>query len=393
MNTGGSAYDREPMLPQVSHAIGNSLAPPMLASDQTQGKLPNDSPNHPLADHSYLANRALWDDYFLSGITPQHTPAFASARDQKTVAADFFAGKTPLPETRYLPTLDGQDATKLLATFFSGTLPNDTAVNQLAGYLRVDGLFNVNSTSIEGWKTVLAALKEHPVVTRTENGAESTSPTSGKTPVANLTSPKNDIATDAARPTTTEWVGRRTLSDDEIDSLARALVKEVRKRGPFTSLADFINRRVGTNKELAKSGAIQSALDSADDIINQKQNTTRAVSQAAVTRATFPEAEQGPINYGGPCLVKQADILTPIAPALSARSDTFLIRAHGEAVDHHGKVVARAWCEAVVERDRNFVDPADDVTTLPANLKNAVNKTFGRRFLITSFRWLSPREI
>jgi len=395
LNSGAStgAYEREPLLPHVLHAIGNSLAPPMLASDQTQGSLPNYSPYHPLADHSYLANRALWDDYFLSGITPQQTPAFASARDQKSVAADFFAGKTPLPETRYLPALDGQDATKLLATFFNGVTPNDTAINQLADYLRVDGLFNVNSTSIEGWKTVLAALKDRPVVTRSETGAETTTPTSGKTPVATLAAPKNVITQDDSNPNGEQWVGLRALSDDDIDSLARAIVKEVRKRGPFISLADFVNRRVGTNKDLAKSGAIQSALDSADSSVNKNQNTQRAVSQATAKRFAFPEAEQGPIDYGNPDLVKQADILTPIAPALSVRSDTFLIRAHGEAVDHRGKLLARAWCEAVVERDRNFVDPEDDVATLPADLKKDVNKTFGRRFLITSFRWLSPREI
>ena len=65
---------------------------------------------------------------------------------------------------------------------------------------------------------------------------------------------------------------------------------------------------------------------------------------------------------------------------LSARSDSFIIRAYGEAVDRSGRVTARAWCEAVVERDREFVDSADKAETLPASLTRDANKTFGRRF-------------
>jgi hypothetical protein len=49
-------------------------------------------------------------------------------------------------------------------------------------------------------------------------------------------------------------------------------------------------------------------------------------------------------------------------------------------------------CEAVVCRSRDFVDPVDDadIATPPSS---QVNKLFGRRFEIKSFRWLSPSEI
>ena len=96
--------------------------------------------------------------------------------------------------------------------------------------------------------------------------------------------------------------------------------------------------------------------------------------------------------YGSPTVVKQADILTPIAPVLSARSDSFIIRAYGESVDKNGKVLARAWCEAVVERDREYVDSSDRPQGLPATLRE-VNKAFGRRYEIVSFRWLHPEEV
>ncbi|QTN31060.1 hypothetical protein HZ994_01530 [Akkermansiaceae bacterium] len=382
------AMARLPMLPQVSHAIGNSLAPAMIAPDRTEGNLANNP--RPLADHSYLANRALWDDWFLSGISPQPSPAFAQARDQKTVATEFLSGKKPLPVARYMPVLEGRDASQLASSIFSGVIPNSTAIDSVASYLRVDGMFNVNSTSIEAWKTVLGSLKDRQIVVRDEAGVESIAAKDGNTPVASLGAPRNIIIKDEAAMKREQWHGRRTLTDTEIDGLARAIVKEVRKRGPFTSLSDFVNRRVGTDKALAKSGAIQSALDSDGVSINEKQNSSRSVSQASANRFTFPEAEKGPMAYGAPSVVKQGDILTPIAPVLSARSDSFIIRAYGEAVDAGGKVTARAWCEAVVERDRNYVDPADKAETLPVS---QANRDFGRRFNIVSFRWLHPGEV
>jgi len=191
-----------------------------------------------------------------------------------------------------------------------------------------------------------------------------------------------------------QWIGRRVLSEEEIEQLARAIVKEVRKRGPFLSLADFVNRRVGNDKDLARAGAIQSALDSKDVPINTAwQGSDRGISNAVSGRFAFPEAEQGPSGYGMPGIVKQADILTPIAPILSARSDSFIVRAYGESVDKDGKILARAWCEATVERSKSFVDTSDAPETAIASLKSQANKTFGRRYEMTSFRWLHPDEV
>ena len=70
-----------------------------------------------------------------------------------------------------------------------------------------------------------------------------------------------------------QWNGRRELTEEEIKLLPEANVREVRKRGPFLSLADFVNRRPGSDKSLARAGAIQSALDSMDVPINEDYNT------------------------------------------------------------------------------------------------------------------------
>ena len=75
-------------------------------------------------------------------------------------------------------------------------------------------------------------------------------------------------------------------------------------------------------------------------------------------------------------------IMTAIGPTLTVRSDTFRIRAYGEALNPVpepgqtvGKVEATAYCEAIVQRTP---DP------MPG---------FGRRFVITYFRWLGPDDI
>ena len=170
-------------------------------------------------------------------------------------------------------------------------------------------------------------------------------------------------------------------------------VYEVRKRGPFLSLADFVNRRVGSDKDLARAGAIQCALDSDDVSVNKNQNANRSVDATTAGRFEFSEAEEGAMHYGAPSLVKQGDILTPIAPVLSARSDSFIIRSYGEALDGNGQVIAQAWCEAVVERQSEYLDTADKPDVPTASLSEAVNRSFGRQFKIISFRWLNPREV
>jgi hypothetical protein len=387
---------REPMMPQIAHAIGNSMACPVLGSGETEGTLAG---GRPLADHSYLANQALWDDWFFSGIAPQTIKTFGQSRSQQRVAQDFFSGTAPLPEIRYQADLRGRDPDDLAKTYIPGssstTIPASIATDEIASYIRVNGMFNVNSTSVEAWKCLLGGLKDRPVVIRDSSGKESVSTAGDGTPVSALQAPEDLIvdssgSSDVKDPD--QWIGRRTLTDDQIEDLARGLVKEVRKRGPFLSLADFVNRRAGPDKELARSGAIQSVLDSAESDINKVYGSgSRAVPETTASRFEFPEAEEGALAFGSPGIVKQADILTPIAPVLSARSDSFLIRAYGEKVDASGRVLARAWCEAVVQRSAEFVDPSDAPEARYATI-STINNAFGRRFDIVSFRWLDSTD-
>ena len=79
-----------------------------------------------------------------------------------------------------------------------------------------------------------------------------------------------------------------------------------------------------------------------------------------------------------PAPITPSDFMAAIGPMLTVRSDTFRIRAYGEAVNPVDvtKIEAVAYCEAIVQRSS---DPA------PNGL--------GRKFVITHFRWLGPEEI
>jgi hypothetical protein len=93
-------------------------------------------------------------------------------------------------------------------------------------------------------------------------------------------------------------------------------------------------------------------------------------------------------------------LLGALGPVLTARSDTFRIRAYGDVLNPvSGSTTseARAWCEAIVQRLPDYVDDsmpaATDLTAAPASSAKITNQTFGRRFKIVSFQWLSANDI
>lgn len=384
------------LAPLGSKLIGNSFSHPLIPAGKTHDMVmaADDQSGNPgaaalpVADHAYLANAALWDSWYFSSLTPQTTQPFGSnTRSLRQVFDDFFTvaadvKPVPLPSARMLPYRSGNDAA--LRSLIQSNTPSADAYRKLAGHLMVDGAFNVNSTSVNAWKVMLGSLRGHATgrLANAASGVSLRSAVPASTPVSGLLIANGELSTPTAITTDpTQWNGYRSLGDSEIEALATALVAEIKKRGPFLCLSDFINRRPGSNLEFARQGALQAAITAAG-LNGDLEKGNRTLGAGDGSRAA-----------GIPGYISQADLLTSLGPALRARSDTFTIRTYGSATDRNGKVLSEAWCEAVVQRVPGYVDPVDTMDLPDTQLTSPVNRSFGRKFEVIGFRWLNRGEV
>jgi hypothetical protein len=389
-----------PVPPYAFNLIGNSDATPLLPANAVftaeAGHLTKNLQN----DDSYCANHLLFDDWFLSSITPDPTLLGGETdRSLQKTFTDFVTGKTPLVNRSYQPILE--DRTTNARRLYKNQVAPTDSWKTIASRLEVEGMFNVNSTSVAAWRALLGHARNQRVPYIAESGTSWQAELSDETDhVLSRFTIAGD--TEAGTPSSsgdfldaTEFTGYRTVDDEFLDAMAEEVVKQVRARGPFLSLSEFVNRQLSSG-DLALAGTIQAALNQVSEdlgtfsaLVGDPKKQPTALPNAGYQ---FPEAAVGYKAYGLPGWTRQADILRPLAPILSARDDTFIIRAYGDARSPDGKVLARAVCEAVVRRTREFVDPADaaDITTQPTQ---PVNQTFGRRFQVVSWRWLAHDEI
>ncbi|MEM9280794.1 MAG: hypothetical protein AAGA96_03120 [Verrucomicrobiota bacterium] len=401
------------LFPHAVQAIGNSYAHPNIPASEAYVEWSRTTSDEEgereviLADHSYLANKALWDDYFFSSLNPRdpRVEIFEDIeRSVGEVAEGFFFGEESLPNRRIVPytrNLSEETLADLVSDSneFTGGL-----ADRIAAHLMVEGPFNVNSTSVEAWKVFLSSLKGKKVAYLDREAALAgevrfaESSTEG-VPVGGVSLPNGEpyqgSSTDPTEPE--PWYSWRELTDTEITELAEAIVKQVRLRGPFLSLSEFVNRRLDArNPELSVKGALQAALDDEDVSINEGfRDSDRQFSddENSNVDAVFREALEGPVAYGSAPYIDQADVLRHFATQLTPRGDTFVIRAYGDSTNRQGEVRSRAWCEAVVQRVPEYLDSTDEPDVKAADLESAVNRTFGRQLKVVSFRWLSQNEI
>jgi hypothetical protein len=394
--------------PYALNIIANSDATPLLPSDKVVNSNDANLKVNFQHDDSYCANHLLFDDWFVSSIAPAPTTFGSSGRNQKETYAGFLTGETPLANRAYRPIQEDRAVAGQTDALYQQNIEPVAAWQRSASRLEVDGMFNVNSTSVTAWRALLGHARDQRVPHIRESGggwntglADADNHVWSRFSIAGDTK-AGTLGYSGAFPEATEFTGYRTVDDDFLDTLAQEVVVQIRKRGPFLSLSEFVNRQLSSG-DLALAGTLQAAMNQlAGDPATDPFGELKALSTVATAdppnspgndeEYRFREAATGHSAYGMPGWIRQADILRPLAPILSARDDSFTIRTYGDARDKNGTILARAWCEATVRRTRSFVDPADaaDLTTAPTR---AVNQTFGRRFEVISFRWLAPGEI
>ena len=397
--------------------IGNSFADPCLPSGDVyvfhRNNIPAEGGNGQLFgdfyDHGLLINDALWDRWFCSSVSDM--PNGTRKREAEEVLTNFLAAKEDLPVSRYKKAYTPYNDSQII----SRLMTND-GWKYIAQYLMIDGGFNVNSTSVEAWTAVLQGLAGRKLVMSDGNQLKEVEP--GKDDEQVLFSrfmlSTTDKSVDSlggysmkqgssqfrnAGGMLSAWGEVRMLEPESIRKLAEEMVKQVRKRGPFLNMSDFINRRLDdSGSDLALKGALQAAIDATD--INKDFQDVVVKAHTNGNLFKFPEAEAGSLYTAAPGYLIQSDVLASLGNILTVRDDTFTVRAYGCVRNPNNAILAQAWCEAVVQRTMNYVDPANDPYESEFRADGAqgrglsqVNRVLGRQFRVVSFKWLDIWDI
>jgi hypothetical protein len=394
---------------QPFRPVGNSWASLFVSPVSPYGQLIGMSWMQATAsDSSWLLNDALFDRYYLSGIATDFTIGGAisgsgyspvgTLSDTLThfFSADYQAAQANPVLAPHLP--EGTTSVQAVAA-----LAANDGYKKMGAYSLIDGVFNVNSTSVAAWEAFLRGNRNLSVDYAHGSGSDSKS----GSPFPSSTSPSAE-----GNGADAYWSGFSRLSDPDINRLATEIVEEVKLRGPFMSLSDFVNHRVGSPKNNATHymGALQAAIEDANINVSVKAGAGGVTPEYGNLSKYMPDVDPQYTNRktstGIPTDITQADLLLPLAPRMTARSDTFRIRSYGEVRSTVGSsVTSQAVCEAVVQRIPEYVDPDTDPTnnepwdeafdplSPSASALNALNQQFGRRFKVVSFRWLASDEI
>ena len=390
-----ASLNPSPYYPALS--VGHSFRSPYLSSAALTSESVYDNTNvvgqeFVWYDQSYLLNEAIWDSYFFSSIAPRPTDVSYSAvspasamdpflSDIPAVIDGFMEGRSTLGNSR-MSFLQGESSLAEARAALIDPM-------QAAGHLSVKGAFNVNSTSVDAWAAFLAGYRQVAIQYYDANQATYGQDTDmpGAAFLRHSMPAGPAVASDTDLNDSAAWAGFLRLTDEELEALAESIVVEIIARAaargsaatpvPALSLADFVNRTPG-QAGFEEAGTLQAAIDRTP--INSTRYSNESEFSSAVYNANgsnYPDS-QFKLNSSAtaPISLTQADILQAIGPAISARSDTFRIRAYGESSNPSGDII-RVWCEAVYQRGTDFVDPSD----------------YNRGFKQVSFRWLNPDEV
>ena len=372
---------------QPRNAIGNAQATPYINSNDLdlQEQLGSGSMKPSLADISYLSNETLFDSYFFSSLAPQLNESDVGKRIDNMIQEAQSSGSDPLLPNSRFAYFGSSDYPGL-----KNNLDDPEGYRKTAAYWAPRGGFNVNSTSKEAWKAFLGSHLNRQYQYFDGSLIQKSVSTGSLLSRFSLPSTTEGDPTDPRD----DWSAPFNLSDQQLDDLAQEIVDEVNERGPFLSFADFVNRRPGSDDlEQQAQGTIARAIDQANLNTNVASHGSTAYDGSNVSSDFIATNTSENTAAGIPGWLTQADVLTSLAPYASVRGDTFVVRSYGEAEESgvNGQT-SQAWCEATFQRIPEFTDSTvDQPWTHPTTA--ALNKTFGRRFVLIDFKWLTKDEI
>ena len=400
--------------------IGNSFADPCIGADEVYTFHENKANKSELItsqlfsdfyDHGFLINDALWDRWFCSSVSDMPTHSSRGKQPMRDTLTKFVEGEKSLPVSRYELNGSIKDTKTLI-----DRLMGDDGWQHIARYLIINGGFNINSVSEEAWAATLQGLAKRELMT---NGHKN---------LRKIEKDKNSVlfsrfmVSTSSRPLDRDysplqgstqlrpslkmaaaWGEVRALQPEDIRELAREIVKQVRQRGPFLNMADFVNRRLDGGSDASLTGALQAAIDATDINSMFKDQDYNVKVQKQGTLYKYPKAAEGSMYTAAPGYLIQSDVLSSLGNILTVRDDTFVVRAYGCVKNAADVVLAQAWCEATVQRTIDYVDPTNkpDDTDSEEQAMNKrdntklteLNRLMGRRFKIVSFRWLDAWDI
>ncbi|MGF1452157.1 MAG: hypothetical protein ACFB21_08815 [Opitutales bacterium] len=208
-------------------------------------EFPPSAPGNAMMDLSYLLNENVWDRYFFSGLYDGDS---GNSSDPRDVAREDRLNS----RLRSVSNIENINKDML------------EGIDTTAIFLENVGALNVNSTSVEAWKALLTAfvglefedddrssgdIRESMPITRT---LDPVAEDLGGGSIEFLFDEDFDLdfdddhigADNNDKDYTRVMNGFRYLTEPMIEELAKRIVDEVRLRGPFYSVADFVNRRL-----------------------------------------------------------------------------------------------------------------------------------------------------
>lgn len=412
-NANISIYGHMPAL-----AIGNSFASPFIPRTEDYEIYQNNAGNDRIFyDLSYLSNQALWDSYFFSSYSRPYSAVvdqyLGTPGDSFDIAFDpenYTDGSTmislPNPRMKLFAETESVDDIKTKLFDDSGN-PLSVAYERAAENIMVKGGFNVHSTSVRAWNAILASARDSEIyqsgqTNEVDYGDNLTPLTRLQQPIAGAFACESDSYDEDEA-----WGGFATLTDPQLEVLAQAIVDEIKERTAaqgtvFTSLSAFINRSL-TDDNFGLAGVLQAAIDRSGindafsiDIIEIKSDDLMGDAGDFPVASNILDVEGNARSTATTATgyLTQGDVLQAIGSFISVRSDTFRIRAYGEAVNAiTGEPTARALCEAIVQRIPEPVNPNANNPNASGFWEPVAGDNFGRKFIIVDFRWLDEDEV